>query len=178
MNYFIKETVNCPCGTSNTYYDTDTLNDTFSCSQCGQSIDNLNIIVNINDFAKKTLPQTVKPDFRNNSIWISTHEAALLFQEPNKTKSISSLQSNIRDLVKKGQIIGEKKGRQYQIKWPSAFDYLNKKQKEERLGLPVKEVATLLGISVAKLYKFLQNDNHPQYYGYKGSNNRWIVIER
>lgn len=178
MDYLIKEKIDCSCGSSNTFYDTDALKKDLFCISCGKKIENPNFIANLEEFAKKTLPKNTKFSIDDSNIWLTTHTAAELLLETGFGKNIKSIQTQIREKINAGIILGEKNGRLYRAAWPSIFDYINKKQKEITRGKSTKEIALELGITVARLYKYLQNDNHPKYYGIKGDNNRWIIKER
>jgi len=182
MDYLIKEKLDCSCGTSNTFYDSDTLKPECFCTSCGEKLENPNAVANIEEFAKKTLPHGTKVSIEGGKIWMTTHIAAEIMLGLGFGKNIKSLQRNIRELINKTDgLMGEKKGRIYRVEWPSVFNYINKKQRSQKetiRGKSAKEVAQELGISLNRLYKYLQNDDHPKYYGEKGKNNRWVVKER
>lgn len=178
MDYLLKEKIDCSCGSTNIFYNTEALNKNLFCISCGKKLENPNVIANLEEFAKKTLPRGTKFSIMDSNIWISTHIAGELLLETGFGKNVKSIQTQIREKINKGIIKGEKIGRIYRVAWPSIFDYVNKKQIEVVRGKSTKEIALELGITVARLYKYLQNDDHPKYYGIKGDNNRWIIKER
>jgi len=177
MNYLIKEIIYCSCGTSNTYYDTNALKPISCCTSCGKELENPNATVNVDEFARKTLPNETKATIEDGKIWLTTHEAATILKGLKFSKSVSSLQTLIRDKIKTGELAGEKVGRIFRVEWPSVFDFINKTEKTADRGKSTKDVAKELGISLPKLYKYLQKDNHPKYYGIK-ENGKWIVLDR
>ena len=178
MDYLLKEKIDCSCGSSKTFYDTGALNKNLFCISCGKELENPNIIANLEEFAKKTLPKGTKFSIVDENIWLTTHTAAELLMNIGFGKNIKTIQSQIRKKINTGIISGEKIGRIFRVAWPSIYDYANKKQKEAVRGKSTKEIASELGITLARLYKYLHNDDHPKYYGIKGDNNRWVIKER
>jgi len=145
---------------------------------CGKALENPNLSANINEFIKKTLPRGTRVLIEGEKIWITIRIAAEIMLGLGLGKNLKSLQSNIRNKIKDRKLVGELKGRIYRVDWSSVFKLINTKQKQTFVGKSAKEVAQELNISVSRLYKYLQNDDHPKYYGVKGENNRWIVKER